>query len=149
MQKVKEIGISDAEWEVMRIVWANVQVTSREVIDVLKDKMDWKESTIKTLIGRLVDKGALETRRKGRAFIYSAEISEEETVKYYSEDILNRVCNTKHLLVLEDLIQEAKLSQSDIEGLISQLEEKSKTAPEKVSCDCVPGQCDCHLIEEM
>lgn len=149
MQKTKEISISDAEWEVMRVVWANIQVTSRDVINVLKNKMDWKESTIKTLIGRLVDKEALETKREGRAFIYSAKISEEETVNRYSEDILSRVCNKKHLLVLKDLIREAHLSQSGIEELINQLEDKKEAAPEIVSCDCAPGQCDCHLIEEM
>lgn len=149
MQKTKEISISDAEWEVMHVVWANIQVTSRDVIDVLKNKMDWKESTIKTLIGRLVDKEALETKREGRAFIYSAKISEEDTVNRYSEDILNRVCNKKHLLVLKDLIGEAHLSQSGIEELINQLEDKKEAAPEIVACDCAPGQCDCHLIEEM
>lgn len=50
MHENTSITISEAEWEIMRVVWANVSVTSREVIDLLEDKMDWKESTIKTLI---------------------------------------------------------------------------------------------------
>lgn len=41
-------SITDAEWEVMRVVWANNRVTSKKVISVLKEKMDWTESTIKT-----------------------------------------------------------------------------------------------------
>lgn len=146
MQKTAMITISEAEWEIMRVVWANARVTSRQVIDVLTEKMDWKESTIKTLIGRLVDKDALMTEKEGRRFIYSANISEKETVKSYSEDILDRVCDTKDVLVVQHIITDAKLSQSDIENLIQLLENKAESAPENVSCNCTPGQCDCHLI---
>ncbi|MDN6162502.1 MAG: CopY/TcrY family copper transport repressor, partial [Atopostipes sp.] len=126
MKKEKEI--SDAEWEVMRVVWANIEVTSREIINVLINKMDWTESTIKTLIGRLVDKGALNTEKEGRAFIYSANISEKETVNSYSDEILSRVCNKKDVLVLEHLVQDAALSQKDIKKLIAQLKDKLEDA---------------------
>lgn len=147
--KSKEQTISEAEWEIMRVVWANIEVTSREVIDVLKNKMNWKESTIKTLIGRLVDKELLATQKEGRAFIYSAKVSEEETVHHYSEEILDRVCAKKNGLVLQNLIQNASLSQKDIQKMINQLENKKKKAPKEVACHCAPGQCDCHLIKDI
>ncbi|MEY8291314.1 CopY/TcrY family copper transport repressor [Carnobacteriaceae bacterium 52-44] len=146
MQTTAPVTISEAEWEIMRVVWANVSVTSREVIDILEDKMGWKESTIKTLIGRLVDKEVLETKKEGRKFIYTANINEADTVKSYSEDILSRVCNKHNGLVISHFIKEAQLSTSDIEELIKILEEKSLSAPEVVPCDCVPGQCECHLV---
>lgn len=146
MQKIKELTISEAEWEVMRVVWANIEVRSSEVISVLQSKMTWKESTIKTLMGRLVDKEALNTRREGRAFIYSANISEEESVESYSKEILGRVCNTKEVLVVRQLIEDAKLSQSNIDDLIHLLEDKQASAVEEVHCNCTPGQCDCHLL---
>ena len=149
MEKTKEIVISDAEWEIMRVVWANIQVTSREVIDVLQEKMAWKESTVKTLMRRLVEKEALSTEKEGRAFIYRANITEEETVKDFSDLILERVCDKKNGLVIQHLVEDAKLSQSDIETLILQLEEKMKDAPEVVPCNCIPGQCACHLIEDI
>ena len=56
--------ITDAEWEVMRVVWANGRVTSKEIISILKEKMDWKQATIKTLLGRLVEKGVLIQSKK-------------------------------------------------------------------------------------
>ncbi len=149
IEKEMDVVVSEAEWEVMRVVWANREVTSRDVINVLHRKMDWKESTIKTLMGRLVDKGALNTKRKGRAFVYSAIISEENTVKHYSSALLERVCDQKNGLVVQHLVKDAILSQSDIETLIAQLEEKMKDAPETVPCNCVPGQCDCHLIADV
>ena len=80
MMAPTKVSISEAEWEIMRVVWANKAVTSREVIDILESKMAWKESTIKTLLGRLVDKQALETTKEGRKFIYTAKISENKTM---------------------------------------------------------------------
>jgi len=148
METVAPIQISEAEREIMRVVWANLSVTSREIIDILEDKMDWKESTIKTLIGRLVDKGILNTNKEGRKFIYSANVSEETTIQGYADDILSNVCNTHHGSVIGQFIEDAKLSTSDIEELIKLLEEKSLAAPEVVSCECVPGQCECHLVNE-
>ena len=72
--------ITDAEWEVMRVVWANDRVTSKKVISVLQEKMDWTQSTIKTILGRLVGKGVLNTEQEGRNFIYTANIEEKEAV---------------------------------------------------------------------
>lgn len=48
--------ISEAEWEVMRVIWARKQLKSSDIIDILQEKFQWSPSTIKTLLGRLVDK---------------------------------------------------------------------------------------------
>lgn len=146
MMTPTQIQISEAEWEIMRVVWANQAVTSREVITTLENKMNWKESTIKTLIGRLVDKEALKTTKEGRKFIYTANISESDTVKNFSEDILSRVCNKQNGKVVQQLIEDAILSQEDIHMLIEQLQNKLVDAPVEVPCECAPGQCDCHLL---
>ena len=84
-----DLHITDAEWEVMRVVWANDRVTSKEVISILKEKMDWKQAAIKTLLGRLVEKGVLNTEKEGRKFIYTANIEEKEAVGNYTDDIFN------------------------------------------------------------
>lgn len=145
MQTATQIVISEAEWEIMRVVWAHGEVTSREVIGFLQDKMNWKESTVKTLIGRLVEKEALLTRKEGRKFIYSPGITERETIHQYSSGILDRVCAKHNKSVLAQLIDEAVLSQSDITELMDQLQDKMISAPIEVPCQCPPGQCVCHL----
>ena len=140
-----QITISEAEWEIMRVVWANGSVTSRDVIETLEMKMDWKQSTIKTLIGRLVAKEALNTKKDGRKFIYTANINERDTMQNFSGGILSRVCNKQNGKVIQQLVEEATLSQTDIEQLMDQLKTKLMTAPEVVSCECAVGQCDCHI----
>lgn len=137
--------ITEAEWEVMRVVWANTQVTSKEVISILEDKMNWKPATIKTLLGRLVEKDALSTEQEGKKFIYTANIEEEGTVSDYTSDIFSRICNKNVGRTLGELINNSTLSFDDIRQLEEILEKKKASAVEVVACQCVPGQCECKL----
>ncbi|EAO61434.1 transcriptional repressor CopY, partial [Streptococcus agalactiae 18RS21] len=137
-------SITDAEWEVMRVVWANDLVTSKTVISVLKEKMDWTESTIKTILGRLVEKGVLNTEQEGRKFIYTANIVEKEAVRDFAEDIFNRICKKKVGNVIGSIIEDHVLSFDDIDRLEKILEIKKSFAVEEVDCQCTEGQCDCH-----
>ena len=137
--------ITDAEWEVMRVVWANDRVTSKKVISILQEKTDWTQSTIKTILARLVGKGVLNTEKEGRKFIYTANIEEEEAVRDYAEDIFNRICNKKVGNVIGNIIEDHVLSFDDIDRLEKILEMKKSFAVEEVDCNCPEGQCKCHL----
>ena len=124
-------NITDAEWEVMRVVWANDRVTSKKVISVLKEKKDWTQSTIKTILGRLVEKGVLNT--------------EKEAVRNYAEDIFKRICNKNVGNVIGSIIEDHVLSFDDIDRLEKILEMKKSFAVEEVDCNCPEEQCKCHL----
>ena len=139
-----QIKITDAEWEVMRVVWAHGSVTSREIIEILESKMQWKAPTIKTLIGRLVEKGALNTEQEGRKYIYSANIEEKEAVGSFTNDIFDRICRKNVGNVIESIIKDHTLSFDDIQRLEEILEMKKVFAVEEVDCQCAEGQCDCH-----
>ena len=64
------LAISSAEWEVMRVLWAKGQATSSEIIEILAKKLDWSASTVKTLIGRLADKGYLTSQRQAVSYTH-------------------------------------------------------------------------------
>lgn len=140
-----QIKITDAEWEVMRVVWAHGSVTSREIIEILESKMQWKAPTIKTLIGRLVEKGALNTEQEDRKYIYSANIEKKEAVRSFTNDIFDRICRKNVGNVIESIIKDHTLSFDDIQRLEEILEMKKAFAVEEVDCQCAEGQCDCHL----
>ena len=137
--------ITDAEWEVMRIVWANTHATSKDVISILSEKMNWKQGTIKTLLGRLVEKGALHTELEGRKFIYTANIEEKDALRSYTNEIFERVCRKNVGSVVESIIEDHALSFDDIKRLEEILEKKKAFAVDEVDCQCVEGQCDCNL----
>ena len=139
------LHITEAEWEVMRVVWANTQVTSKEVISTLEEKLDWKQATTKTLLGRLVEKGALNTEQEGRKYIYSANIEEKEAIRSFTNHIFDRICRKKVGNVIESIIKDHTLSFDDIQRLEEILEMKKAFAVEEVDCQCAEGQCYCHL----
>lgn len=135
--------ITDAEWEVMRVIWTQEKTTSREVIALLNDKMNWKPSTVKTLLSRLVDKGYVETQRDGKKFIYSPTVSEKKMVNQEAQQFFQKICHRKAGQVLAEVMATQELSQSNIEQLEDLLNEKKKTAPIELDCQCSQGQCHC------
>lgn len=143
MTNEEKIEITDSEWEVMRVVWTRTKATSKEIISVLQDKKDWKPATTKTFIGRLVKKGALNTETVGNKFIYTAAVSEEESLKSLKAGLFNHICNTAVGKTIADLIKESTLSHDDIAMIEEILKSKKKDAVDVIVCNCVPGQCHC------
>ncbi|MGX7264879.1 CopY/TcrY family copper transport repressor [Enterococcus crotali] len=144
-EKKKALSITDAEWEVMRVAWATGETTSKEVTDILNEKTEWKSTTVKTLLSRLVDKGMLGTKRNGNKFTYFPLVEERKSIEALSEEMLTKVCSKKVGKVLETIINESLLSFNDIDELETLLKEKRKSAVDTVPCNCIPGQCQCHL----
>lgn len=113
----KEVNISEAEWEVMKIIWERQEVTSKEIIESLSDKKEWKAATIKSLISRLLNKEAITFEKVGKEYIYSANIKEDFAVREESKSFLNRVFNGSISDLLLNFVKEEKLSKEDIEEL--------------------------------
>ena len=133
--------ISSAEWEVMRVLWTKGEATSTEITKILSTKQDWSASTVKTLLGRLADKGYLTSRREGRTYLYQAVLNEEEANLTAVQEVLSKICLTKHHHLLGKLIQQTPMTKEQIKDLQEIL--ASKESVEQVQCDCQPGQCHC------
>ena len=139
----ENLNIGDAEWEVMRVVWASGQSTSQEIALILNGKRGWSQSTVKTLIGRLTSKGYLHARQDGRRFIYTTHLDEPESLKLEVEGLLSRICSRKKPNLLAYLIENTPMIDEDRAMLAEVLQNKQVVA--EVPCDCFPGQCTCHL----
>ncbi|WP_243681654.1 CopY/TcrY family copper transport repressor [Lacticaseibacillus manihotivorans] len=87
--------ITPAEWDLMRIVWTKGDVHSRDLITLLQQKRDWSESTIKTLLGRLVKKGLLNVSKDGRRFTYSATVDERSAMDETVQELFAHLCAMK------------------------------------------------------
>ncbi|GGI65887.1 MULTISPECIES: CopY/TcrY family copper transport repressor [Enterococcus] len=135
------IKISEAEWEVMRVIWTLGESDAATINDVLKEKMQWKFATVKTLLGRLVKKEALKTRQVGKKYLYSALISEEKSIHEATQELFSRICATRMAENLTQMIEEVELTPTDVAQLIQTLQKKQTV--EKITCNCIPGQCQC------
>ena len=126
-----EINISEAEWEVMRVVWSNNQVTSKLVIEILKEKKSWSVSTIKTLLSRLVEKDMLQTEKIGNKFLYSAKCLENDCLEVLTRNFIRKFCSKKTKNIIKYAIEENNLSKSDIDEVIQLLQKKRKSAKDR------------------
>lgn len=129
--------MSDAEWSVMRIFWTLGSGTSKDAILYLKRKTAWKEATVKTLITRLQKKDFLRADESARPYVYTPMIDESDAIHQNVNRVFNSLCCMKKGKAIEDLIGNSEISQGDIDDMISLLQEKKKTAPERVECDCL------------
>lgn len=138
-----EETITNAEWEILKVVWANKEVTSSFVSEILCEKMNWKKATVKTLLNRMLEKNILQKRNSLNKYIYYTKLEEIKTTEKNAVQIITRVCSKKVGEVLENIIDEVEISKDDIDKIIKKLKEKKKNAPEEIKCNCVKGQCNC------
>lgn len=118
--------IPESEWLVMRVLWSNGVLTANEVVKELTGQTKWKPKTIKTLITRLVNKGAIKFKKEGRKYRYYAAISEAECVATERRSFVKRVYGGTMKPMLAAFIEDAELSQEDITELKNILEQKEK-----------------------
>lgn len=118
--------ISEAEWEVMKIVWADSPRTSNQIIEALESTKDWKPKTIKTLISRLVSKNALGFKEEGRKYLYYPLVNENECIRAENQTFLSKVYNGAIKNMLVSFLKESDLSKEDIEDLKRVLDERNK-----------------------
>lgn len=116
--------ISEAEWRVMKVVWARANPTTNDVVEALTPATKWKPKTIMTMLKRLVDKGALGYRQKGRVYEYYAKVDAAECEKAESRSFIQRVYGGSLKPMLSHFLEEEKLSKAEIEELKKILDEK-------------------------
>lgn len=140
-----EITITPTEWEIMRMVWAEQTITSPKILELSSNLFDWKSSTVKTLIGRLIEKGYLNKDTTVRPMLLSPAISEEEANYSRIDEKVSQMCTKDRGALITHLIENNELSIDEIEEMIHFLKEKKQTAPKTVTCLCPVGQCSCHI----
>jgi BlaI family penicillinase repressor len=119
--------VTEAEWVVMGVVWAAPgAVTANEVVERLAGRKEWNPRTIKTLLNRLVKKGALGFEAEGKRYLYRAMVRREECVWRESESFVSRVFGGRAGEMLCRFVDEAELSREEIEELKKVLERKGR-----------------------
>ncbi|CAG5697030.1 transcriptional repressor [Streptococcus pneumoniae] len=129
--------ISDAEWQVMKIIWMQGEQTSTDLIRVLAERFDWSKSTVQTLLARLGEKEGLTRKKEGKSFVYSALLTLDQSRDLLVQDIKDKVCSRRIRNLLADLIVECEFTQTDLEDLEAVISEKKSSAVTEVRCNCM------------
>ena len=117
-------NISDAEWQVMQVVWERKTATAAEVIAALAEKMNWQHRTVRTLLARLVDKGVLAAEAEGNRYVYRPLVSRSKCVRQESQSFLQRVFAGDAAELLVHFVRGADISPEQVEQLKRLLDEK-------------------------
>ncbi|AUS96771.1 transcriptional regulator [Clostridium thermosuccinogenes] len=119
-------NISDAEWQVMRVLWEKSPLTSTEIIDALRDSTTWSPKTIHTLISRLVKKEVVGVNKDFSLNKYFPLVTEEECRKVETRSFIQKVYDGSLHLLIKSFIENEKLTSEEIDDLRRMLDEKSK-----------------------
>lgn len=116
--------ISEAEFEVMSIVWKYAPISTNEITEKLLQTTNWSPKTIQTLIKRLVTKGALTYEKQSRMFIYTPALKESEYIRQESNSFLKRYYDGDIIAMVSAYIENDKLSESELDALRALLSQK-------------------------
>ena len=118
------VTISDAEWQVMHVVWRSQPVESQQVIDLLATANDWSAATVKTMLHRLVKKGALAFDRDGKRYLYRAIVRRSDCIRQESRSFVDRVFGGAMAPALMHLVRNSKLTDDELTELRRLLDRK-------------------------
>lgn len=118
--------ISDAEWEVMKALWEDSPQTASGIAEAISEPNGWHPKTVKTLLGRLVKKGAIRFREEGNRYLYTPAFGRDRFVAEESKSFLNRVFGGDATPMLLSFVEQMRLSAEEVEELRAILKKKQK-----------------------
>ena len=120
---MKKYEISDAELEIMKVLWKNKELTLNEIVEILSKKEKKNKSTIKTLLYRLIEKGSVKSITKNKKEnTYKAEIKKEDYLKKENETFLTKLYNGSTNKLLLNFVEEKKITKKDLKDLLDLIE---------------------------
>ncbi len=115
--------ISEAESQVMEVLWQRHPQAAEEVVAAVQQTQEWQEPTIKTLLNRLLNKGAISAERDGRRYLYSPLLQREDWLLEQSSGLLERLFDGRVAPLVAHFSQHRRLSQKDVAELRRLIEE--------------------------
>ena len=109
--------ISEAESSVMEVLWQRSPRVAEDVVAELAREHAWQEATIKTLLNRLLKKGAIRAAKDGRRYLYSPVLKREDWVHGQSRSLLDRLFGGRVAPLVAHFSEKGKLSAKDIAEL--------------------------------
>jgi predicted transcriptional regulator len=117
-------SVSDAELEVLKVLWAGGPATVRDVAKTLRgQRRRLAYNTVLTLLSRLREKGFVEADRRDTAHVFRASVSRDELVGSSLSALADRVCDGTASPLLLALVRDPRLSSADIAHLRKMLDD--------------------------
>ncbi len=119
-------AISDAEGLVMEVLWRNNPLGADEIAKALQGQQDWQFATVKTLVSRLLTKGAISAERDGRRYLYSPVLQRDAWLREQSVGLVDRLFDGRLAPLVAHFSSHRKLKKADLEALRAILKEHDR-----------------------
>ena len=106
--------ISDAEHAVMEVLWDESPLTAQDVSERVNPERGWSANTVKTLLGRLLSKNAIEHEADGRRYLYRPMVARDDYVAGESRRLMDRLFGGRLTPLVAHLAERDELTQADI-----------------------------------
>jgi BlaI family penicillinase repressor len=109
-----DVSISDAEWQVMNVIWDAQPLTAQEVVTRLEQQAQWAPATIKTMLHRLVKKKILTYEEQGNRYVYRSRTRRSDCIRQAGRSFLQRVFDGEPASLLAHFMRSSKLTAEEI-----------------------------------
>lgn len=115
--------ISDAESTVMDALWQSSPMTAEDVCAALAGAQEWQEATVKTLLNRLLNKGAIAADKDGRRYLYRPLLRRDDYLRQQSSSLIDRLFDGRIAPLVSHFSAQRKLSAADVAELKKLIQE--------------------------
>jgi BlaI family transcriptional regulator, penicillinase repressor len=124
--RTKEYELTEPEWQIMRVVWAQQPCAAPAVQEALAARKKWSYSTVKTFMDRMVAKRLLKTQRVRNLVLYSSVITPEQAQKREVTRTIKRAFGGAFAPLMQFLLDSDKLSNEELTGLEAMIRRKRR-----------------------
>lgn len=124
----KTVKISEAEWSIMKVLWDGCEENNRgmtlgEIVTALSQTTDWSNTTIRTLVIRLAEKGAVDIDKTTGVYKYTPSSSKSDCVKCEIDSFIERVFDNSAYKLMASLVRDGNLNDKEKKEIIKILGE--------------------------
>jgi predicted transcriptional regulator len=126
------VELTDAEWKVMQALWKRRPASARDVLEALHGETGWAYTTVKTLLARLVDKGAASVRLRANTSLYEPLVTEAAARRTEVKALLDRAFDGAFQPMLRFVLADERLSDADraeLRGMLARSERRGAKPP--------------------
>lgn len=120
------VELSDAEWLIMNLVWERQPLMAQEIIAELKEPSGWSPATIRTMLHRLIKKGALDYQSEGNRYLYRAAVRRADCIRRAAKSFLDRVFDGEAAPLLAHFVRTTRFTPEELSALRKLLDQKEQ-----------------------
>lgn len=119
--------LTEAEWQIMKVLWEIAPATTRQILEQLSPKTNWAYTTVKTMLTRLAEKNAVSEEKQGNVSIYEPLLSQKAARKNAFKGLMDQAFDGAFGPMMHFMIEEKKLTPTEKQHLLEILSEEDNT----------------------